>query len=198
MENNPTKMAILSRYPESQKKDYIFVLAHAFSEFEERPAEECALFNDWVLNFRIPQEYHSQLNQIIDGDWLDKQYTKRIERLVMHRLADPLLLDSMALAMSDGVLMDDEVDALRNLATAMNVSSVHFNIYLELIHSAYQAAYLENPEPLFEHNIEQALNLLCQRRVVLFEHAKLCTCSKDYNGKIKQHWLRMSQHKRAR
>ncbi len=100
------------------------------------------------------------------------------------------MLDLMGMAMADGVLMDKEIHLLRGIAESLNLDPIDFNILIEFIHSAHQASQLDNPEPLYEHNIESAFQLLRERQVRLFPHTLLCVSSPAYDRELKQRWNR--------
>ena len=94
----------------------------------------------------------------------------------------------MGMAMADGVLMDDERILLREVADYLELDPIDFNILIEFVHSAYQASFLANPEPLYEHNIDSAFQLLKSKRIPLFAHTLLCVASQEFDQKLKQRW----------
>ena len=47
---------------------------------------------------------------------------------------------------------------------------------------------MSNPEPLYEHAIESAFQLLSRRHVHLFQHTRLCVNYPEYDQQLKQRW----------
>ena len=111
-----------------------------------------------------------------------------LRRLAKTDLVYSLMLDMMGMAMADGVLQDNEVALLREMASGLKVDQIDFQILIEFVHSAHQASQLSNPEPLYEHNIDSAFKLLRKRKVRLFRHTLLCATSPGYDEQLKERW----------
>ena len=88
----------------------------------------------------------------------------------------------------DGVLMDEEILLLNEVAGSLRLDPLDFGILIEFVHSAHQASLLNNPEPLYEHSIDCAFQLLHQRKVRLFPHTLLCVSSPEYDRHLKERW----------
>jgi hypothetical protein len=86
--------------------------------------------------------------------------------------------------------MDKEISMLRGVAEVLDLDPIHFNIMIEFIHSAHQASQLSNPEPLYEHNIESAFQLMRDKQVRLFRHTLLCVSNPAFDRQLKQRWTR--------
>lgn len=181
-------MPDITRYPWQRRKDYLLLVAAVAVSDDELHPDELALLERWIEQFKLPPKSREAVLAIANRKPLDRRPVAR--RLGRTDLKYSLMLDLMGMAMADGVLMDKEISLLRGVAEILDFDPIDFNILIEFIHSAHQAAQLSNPEPLYEHNIESAFQLLCDKHVQLFPHTLLCVSNPAYDRQLKQRWLR--------
>jgi len=165
----------------------MLVAAIAASD-SELHADELELLNSWMERFNVTGEARADVLRVANREPINLD--EIAQRLAGSSLTWSVMLDTMAMAMADGVLMDDEILLLRGLASVLKIDPIDFNILIEFVHSAHQAAQLSNPEPLFEHAIESAFGLLRKRNVKLFEHTRLCVKYPEYDQWLKERWMR--------
>ena len=178
----------ISAYPWRWRRDYLMLVAAVAVSDEDLHPDELELLKRWIEQFRLPPKSRPAVLEVLNNQPLDRS---RIEkRLSRTDLVYSLVLDLMGMAMADGILMDKEIHFLRGIAENLEIDPIDFNILIEFIHSAHQAAQLDNPEPLYEHNIESAFQLMLKRNVRLFPHTLLCVSSPDYDHKLKERWMR--------
>lgn len=162
------------------------VAAVAAADSELHP-DELELLERWMKEFKLPSRYRKEVLAAANHQAVDLERVEK--RLSRTDLTYSLLLDMMGMAMADGVLMDDERMLLKDVADMLNVDPIDFNVLIEFVHSAHQASFLSNPEPLYEHNIESAFSLLRDKGVRLFPHTLLCVGSTEFDQKLKARWF---------
>jgi uncharacterized tellurite resistance protein B-like protein len=186
----------ITRYPWQRRKDYLMLVAAVAASDDELHPDELALLQTWMDQFALAPKSREAVLAIAHRKPLKRE-------AVAHRLRETdlkysLMLDLMGMAMADGVLMDKEIGLLRDVAEVLELDPIDFNIMIEFIHSAHQASQLNSPEPLYEHNIESAFQLMREKKVRLFKHTLLCVSSPDFDRKLKQRWMDyMSRPNRA-
>ncbi|MCH8887401.1 MAG: TerB family tellurite resistance protein [SAR324 cluster bacterium] len=191
MATNMTDMGTLteiSDYPWRWRRDYLMLVAAVAVSDEELHPDEMELLKRWVEQFRLPPKSREAVFAVLKNKPLDRPRIER--RLSRTDLVYSLMLDLMGMAMADGILMDKEIHFLRGIAENLEIDPIDFNILIEFIHSAHQAAQMDNPEPLYEHNIESAFQLMLKRNVRLFPHTLLCVSSPEYDLQLKERWMR--------
>lgn len=179
-------LADITDYPWQRRRDYLLLVAAVAASDAELHPDELRLLEKWIEEFRLPPKSREAVLAVARRQAVDLKPIER--RLARTDLACSILLDMMAMAMADGVLMDDEILLLQGVARALGIDPIHFNILIEFVHSAHQAAQLSNPEPLYEHNIEAAFDLLKKHRVRLFHHTVLCVSNSRYDEELKERW----------
>jgi uncharacterized tellurite resistance protein B-like protein len=178
----------ITKYPWEQRRDYLILVAAIAASDAELHPDELKLLTTWMNRFKLPAKPRRDVIRVANREPVALADIAR--RLAGSDLTWSVMLDMMAMAMADGVLMDDEIALLRGLAAILKIDPIDFNILIEFVHSAYQAAQFANPEPLYEHAIESAFELLRKRHVRLFEHTRLCVNSPDYDRQLKERWVR--------
>ncbi|MCZ6644729.1 MAG: TerB family tellurite resistance protein [SAR324 cluster bacterium] len=178
----------ISEYPWQRKKDYLLLVAAVAAADGALPEEELSLLNRWMDTFELPEKSRSEVMGAARQEPLQLQSI--LGRLAKTDLVYSLMLDMMGMAMADGVLQDNEIALLREMAAGLNVDQIDFKILIEFVHSAHQASQLSNPEPLYEHNIDSAFELLRKRKVRLFPHTLLCATSLSYDEQLKKRWAK--------
>jgi hypothetical protein len=176
----------ITKHPWEHRRDYLILVAAIAASDSELHPDELKLLNGWMERFELPQEARAEVLRVANRGDVDLVEIAR--RLADTALTWSVMLDMMGMAMADGVLMDDEILLLRGLAAVLRIDPIDFNILIEFVHSAHQAAQLTSPEPLFEHAIESAFQLLYRRHVRLFTHTRLCVNFPDYDQQLKQRW----------
>jgi uncharacterized tellurite resistance protein B-like protein len=184
-DEKPTLPTIAS-YPPARRRDYLMLVAAVAAADAELHPDESQLLERWMREFELPSRYRGVVRAAASRPGEDIDKARR--RLSRTGLRYSLLLDMMGMAMADGVLMDDERILLRDVAEGLGISTIDFNIMIEFVHSAHQASFLENPEPLFEHNIHSAFELFRDRNVLLFDHTLLCVASPEFDRRLKERW----------
>jgi uncharacterized tellurite resistance protein B-like protein len=178
----------ITRHPWEHRRDYlILVSAIAASDGELHP-DELKLLTGWMDRFELPPEAREAVLHVANRG--DVDLVEIATRLASTPLTWSVMLDMMGMAMADGVLMDDEILLLRGLASVLQIDPVDFNILIDFVHSAHQAAQISNPEPLYEHAIESAFQLLSKRHVKLFKHTRLCVNYPEYDTLLKARWTK--------
>jgi uncharacterized tellurite resistance protein B-like protein len=175
-------------YPWQRRRDYLMLVAAVAVIDQDLHPDELELMNRWMDQFALPPKSREAVEEILAQKPLDRRPLER--RLGTTDLAYSLMLDLMGMAMADGVLMDKEIYLLRGISRNLNIDPIDFNIMIEFIHSAHQASQLSSPEPLFEHNINSAFQLLRDRKVRLFPHTLLCVASAEFDRRLKERWRR--------
>ena len=176
----------IADYSADQRQDYLLMIgAVAASDGQIHPTE-LALLKTWMEFFQLDENRRKTILESI------RQSTTNITELEK-RLAETdfvfsLILDMMGMAMADGILMDDEIFLLQKVAQNLKLKRTDFQILIEFVHAAHQASRLNNPEPLYEHSIESAFELMRMRNVRLFPHTLLCPTSKDFDQQLKTRW----------
>jgi hypothetical protein len=150
------------------------------------------LLNKWLEEFRLPAKSREYVLAVAQRKPVELGAIEK--RLARTDLACSILLDMMGMAMADGVLMDNEILLLQGVAEALGVDPIQFDVLIEFVHSTHQAAQLTNPEPLYEHNIEAAFQLLKKHRVRLFPHTLLCVSNPRYDAELKARWAKFAGH----
>ncbi|HKJ00136.1 MAG TPA: TerB family tellurite resistance protein [bacterium] len=178
----------ITRYPWQRRKDYLMLVAAVAASDDELHPDELALLRRWMDQFNLPPKSREVVLAIANRQPLKRDAIVR--RLRQTDLTYSLMLDLMGMAMADGVLMDKEIAMLRGVAEVLELDPIHFNIMIEFIHSAHQAAQLSSPEPLYEHNIESAFQLMCEQKVRLFKHTLLCVSNAAFDRQLKQRWMK--------
>ncbi|MCZ6552397.1 MAG: TerB family tellurite resistance protein [SAR324 cluster bacterium] len=180
-------MPSIAIYPPSKRRDYLMLVAAVAASDEELHPDELELLNRWMKEFELPSRYK---RAVLAAAYDEPPNIDKIQRrLSKTDLVYSLMLDMMGMAMADGVLMDDERILLRDVADTLEFDPIDFNILIEFVHSAHHASFLSNPEPLYEHNIESAFELLKHRRVRLFAHTLLCVVSPEFDRVLKERWF---------
>ena len=182
-----TDVPDITQYPWQRRKDYLMLVAGVAASDDDLHPDELALLNRWLEQFHLPPKSCEAVLAIAHRKPLRRNEVAR--RLSRTDLKYSLMLDLMGMAMADGVLMDREIGMLREVADVLDLDPIDFNVLIEFIHSAHQAAQLDNPEPLYEHNIESAFQLLRDKQVRLFPHTLLCVSNSDYDRRLKQRWF---------
>jgi uncharacterized tellurite resistance protein B-like protein len=178
----------ISRYPWRRRKDYLMLVAAVAASDDELHPDELALLEHWMRQFKLSPKSREAVLAVAHHKPLQRRAVAG--RLGHTDLKYSLMLDLMGMAMADGVLMDKEISLLRGVAEVLDLDPIDFNILIEFIHSAHQASQLSSPEPLYEHNIESAFQLLRDKRVQLFQHTLLCVSNPAYDQRLKQRWAR--------
>lgn len=186
--SNMGTLTEISGYPWRWRRDYLMLVAAVAVSDEDLHPDELELLKLWVERFRLPPKSRKAVFEVLDNKPLDRPRIER--RLSRTDLVYSLMLDLMGMAMADGILMDKEIHFLREISENLEIDPIDFNILIEFIHSAHQAAQMDNPEPLYEHNIESAFQLMLKRKVRLFPHTLLCVSSPDYDLQLKNRWMR--------
>ena len=185
-----TRLADIVEYPVQERLDYLLLVAAVAASDGLIHPDELSLLNQWMDSFKLPGKSRENVLAAANQSPLDLQ--KLEKRLANSGLIYSLMLDMMGMAMADGVLMDKEIELLRDVAVALKLAPLDFNILIEFVHSAHQASMLTNPEPLYEHNIDSAFELLRKRKVKLFPHTLLCSTSPAYDRRLKSRWLKFA------
>ena len=178
----------ITAYPWQWRRDYLMLVAAVAVSDEELHPDELKLLEHWIEQFKLPPKSREAVIAVVRRKPLNRRAIER--RLSRTDLVYSLILDLMGMAMADGILMDKEIIFLRGIADNLKVDPIDFNILIEFIHSAHQASKLDSPEPLYEHNIESALQLLIDKKVNLFPHTLLCVSSPEFDRKLKERWVR--------
>lgn len=178
----------IRRYSAEKRQDYLLLIAAVAASDGSMHPDELALLNRWMDSFHLPPENRQAVLATANQAPLEIEAVQR--RLAKTDLVYSLMLDMMGMAMADGVLMDKEIALLRDVARSLRFNATDFDILIEFVHSAHQASMLTNPEPLYEHNIESAFQLLRERNVRLFPHTLLCVTSPSYDRELKGRWVR--------
>jgi uncharacterized tellurite resistance protein B-like protein len=176
----------IGKHPWEHRRDYLILVAAIAASDSELHPDELKLLHAWMDNFALPPQAREEVLRVANRG--DVDLLEIAKRLTRTDFTWSVMLDMMGMAMADGVLMDDEIYLLRGLAGVLGIDSIDFNILIEFVHSAHQAAQLSNPEPLYEHAIESAFQLLARRRVRLFQHTRLCVNFPEYDQQLKQRW----------
>lgn len=176
----------ISQYPWQRRKDYLLLVAAVAASDNELHPDELALLRRWMDQFKLPPASRKAVLAVAHRKPLHRAPVAR--RLRATDLKYSLMLDLMGMAMADGVLMDKEISVLREVADVLELDPIDFNIMIEFIHSAHQASQLSRPEPLFEHNIESAFQLMHDKKVRLFKHTLLCVASPAFDRQLKRRW----------
>lgn len=178
----------ISKYSWQKRRDYLLLIAAVAASDGSMHPDELNLLNRWMDSFKLPAASRQTVLATANQAPLALEELKR--RLANSDLVYSLMLDMMGMAMADGVLMDKEINLLREVAEGLAVDPIDFNILIEFVHSAHQASMLSNPEPLYEHSIESAFKLLRKRKVRLFPHTLLCATSPAYDRELKGRWVK--------
>lgn len=177
----------ISTRPWRERRDYLACVAAVAASDGHLHEDEEALLNRWIEEFELPPKSRETVRAA--ARQVPEAELSRIEaRMASTDLVYSLLLDMMGMAMADGILMDDEIQMLQRVAMHLGVPQVHFNILIEFVHAAHQASRLSSPEPLFEHSIMSAFELMRKQGVNLFEHTLLCVASPEYDDFLKARW----------
>jgi uncharacterized tellurite resistance protein B-like protein len=180
----------ITQYPWQHRRDYLTLVAAIAASDSELHPDELKLLHVWMDKFQLPAEAREEVLRVANRG--DVDLLEIAKRLASTPFTWSVMLDMMGMAMADGVLMDDEILLLRGLAGVLGIDSIDFNILIEFVHSAHQAAQLSNPEPLYEHAIESAFQLLSRRKVRLFQHTRLCVNYPEYDRQLKQRWTQFA------
>ena len=176
----------LRKIPWQKRRDYLTLVAAVAASDGALHPDELALLEKWMAQFALPEKSRRVVLAAAEQESLPLDAIKR--RLAMTDLVYSLMLDMMGMAMADGVLMDEEILLLNDVAASLRLDPLDFGILIEFVHSAHQASLLNIPEPLYEHNIDCAFQLLHQKKVRLFPHTLLCVSSPEYDRHLKERW----------
>jgi uncharacterized tellurite resistance protein B-like protein len=189
--HNGTGLPSIVKYSWRERRDYLMLVAAVAASDASLDPRELALLTRWLDEFHITPKSRREVLSVANREPVDLAAIQH--RLARTDLVCSAMLDMMGMAMADGILMDDEILALQHIAAGLGVDPLHFNILIEFVHSAHQAAQLKNPEPLYEHNIEAAFELLRRKRVQLFPHTLLCPSHPSYDRRLKERWARLAR-----
>lgn len=187
---NTEILSDISQYPLQCRRDYLMLVAAVAVIDQELHPDELKLLKLWIDQFKLSPKTRDDVLAIAHRKPLDRKPVEK--RMGKTDLAYSLMLDLMGMAMADGILMDKEIHLLRGIAENLSIDPIDFNILIEFIHSAHQASLLDNPEPLYEHNIDSAFKLLKKREIRLFRHTLLCSTSQEFDYKLKERWVKFS------
>ena len=176
----------IQEYSWQKRRDYLLLVAAVAASDGQLHPYELNLLQRWIEQFRLPPRSRELVLAAAQQGLTRLEPIER--RLAGTDLVYSLILDMMGMAMSDGILMDDEIELLRDVSGHLDVDPVDFNILIEFVHSAHQASQLDNPEPLYEHAILSAFDLLRERKVELFAHTLLCSSSVEFDQMLKERW----------
>lgn len=185
------KLPDIKDYPWQCRRDYLMLVAAVAVIDQELHPDEIRLLEGWIDDFKLTPKSRQAVLEVLNRKPLNRESIER--RLGRTDLVYSLMLDLMGMAMADGVLMDNEIHLLRGIADNLNIDPIDFNILIEFIHSAHQAAKETSPEPLYEHNIESAFKLLAKKKVRLFPHTLLCVSSPEFDSALKARWNRFAK-----
>lgn len=180
-------MVHICDYPQENRRDYLLLVAAVAASDRVLHPDELSLLEKWLVEFELNSDYHAEV--LAAAKMAPDSLHEMQKRMADTDLTYSLMLDMMGMAMADGVLMDDERVMLRDMADFLEIDPIDFNILMEFVHSAYQASFLSSPEPLYEHNIDSAFQLLRGKQVRLFPHTLLCVTSSDFDRKLKERWF---------
>jgi uncharacterized tellurite resistance protein B-like protein len=186
------KMLDIESYPWQKRTDYLLMVAAVAAADGALPQEEVNLLNRWMDSFKLSEKSREKVLAAARQGLEELEPIER--RLANTDLVYSLILDMMGMAMVDGVLQDKEIVLLGEVAGRLEVDPIDFAILIEFVHSAHQASLLSNPEPLYEHNIQSAFQLLRERKVRLFPHTLLCATSRAYDEELKTRWFSFNAH----
>lgn len=181
-----TKPPDICKYPWQRRRDYLLMIAAVAAADGKLPPEELRLLKRWMDFFKLSKKSREKVMATARRAPIRLEPIEK--RLATTDLVYSLILDMMGMAMVDGVLQDKEIYLLGEVAGRLRLDPIDFNILIEFVHSAHQASQLSNPEPLYEHNIESAFELLRERKVRLFPHTVLCSTSAGFDEKLKARW----------
>ena len=177
----------IASYPPARRRDYLMLVAAVAASDAELHPDELGLLERWMREFRLPSRYK---REVLDAARQGRNDIAKAERRISKTdLKYSLLLDMMGMAMADGILMDDERALLQDVADALNLDTIEFNIMIDFVHAAQQASALANPEPLYEYNISSAFELFRDRHVQIFAHTLLCVGSPEFDLELKSRWF---------
>jgi tellurite resistance protein len=190
-----TRLPDISSYPPARRRDYLMLVAAVAASDNELHPDELSLIEEWMHHFELPARYRREVLAAARHEGGDLAKVQR--RLSKTDLKYSLLLDMMGMAMADGILMDDERALLQDVADALSLDPIEFNIMIDFVHAAHQASALTSPEPLYEYNISSAFELFRDRQVRLFAHTLLCVGSPAFNLELKSRWFEFVTSPRA-
>ena len=177
----------IKTYAWQKRKDYLLMIAAVAAADGKLPKEELELLHSWMDAFNLGKKSREEVLATARRKKPNLEPVQR--RLAKSDLTYSLILDMMGMAMVDGVLQEKEIVLLGEVAGHLGVNPIDFSILIEFVHSAHQASKLSNPEPLYEHNIESAFQLLEERKIRLFPHTLLCSTSPEFDAKLKSRWF---------
>lgn len=178
----------ITRYSWQRRRDYLLMIAAIAASDSELHPDELSLLTKLMDTFRLPAKSREAVLAVAQRKPV--QLAAIQKRLAKTDLAWSILLDMMGMAMADGVLMDDEIFLLQRVADGLGIDPIQVNILIEFVHSAHQAAQLTNPEPLYEHNIDAAFELMKVQGVKLFNHTAFCVSNPGYDHALKERWAK--------
>ncbi len=179
-------MLDVRKIPWQKKRDYLTLVAAVAASDGALHPDELALLEKWMAQFALAEK--SRQVVLAAAKQVPPPLDAIKRRLAKTDLVYSLMLDMMGMAMADGVLMDQEILLLKEVAASLRLDPLDFGILIEFVHSAHQASLLNNPEPLYEHSIDCAFQLLRKKKVRLFPHTLLCVSSPDYDRHLKERW----------
>ena len=182
-----SRLPDISSYPPARRRDYLMLVAAVAASDNDLHPDELRLLEEWMQHFNLPARYRREVLAAARHEGGDLIKIQR--RLSKTDLKYSLLLDMMGMAMADGILMDDERALLQDVADALNLDTIEFNIMIDFVHAAQQASALTSPEPLYEYNISSAFELFRDRRVQIFAHTLLCVGSPEFDLELKSRWF---------
>jgi len=155
----------------------------------ELQQSELDLLNQWMEAFKVSAKTREKVLRMARDQQLSQEAIERLEtHLAKTDLAYSLMLDMLNMATADGILMDEEKMLLMEVADSLDIRYQDFNILCDFVQSANQACDLQSPEPLFEHNIQSAFELLKDKNVAIFPHTLLCVSSPQFDRQLKERW----------
>ncbi|MDH4120276.1 MAG: TerB family tellurite resistance protein [Deltaproteobacteria bacterium] len=177
----------ITRYSWQKRRDYLMMIALVAASDHQLQPEEMNMLARLMKDFRLSPRVRNMVLQAAQTPHADIEPLER--KLAGSDLAYSLLLDMMSMAMADGVLMDEERFLMHEVASSLEIGLVERTILMDFIHAACQASGQSNPEPLYEHSIETAFELMKKKDIALFPHTLLCPASESYDKMLKDRWF---------
>ncbi|MDH4122321.1 MAG: TerB family tellurite resistance protein [Deltaproteobacteria bacterium] len=174
----------LEAFPQRVRSYYmvaVAAMARADGRLDDR---EMAFLEQKIRDFELTRYYRDRVIQ-----------AARSGRPNMHQLfrkirgtplAYNLLLDLMMMAMSDGVVMDEERMLFHEVAEELGIPEQFLSLLVEFVHAVHYGAQLPCPDPLYEHPIQEMLNYFSEQKIPLLNNATFCVVSEEYNQRLKE------------
>jgi len=146
---------------------YLSLVGHMASVDGQIDSKELALLQQMTQKFNIAEKYHKEIFQ--NEGLTQKDIEEGFQILNKHRLQYSFLLDLIAMALADGVILDPERMMLSQIVVLIGMSFEDFDNLINFAQTTASLVADEPIDPFFHYVINMFFHFASQKHVRLFK-----------------------------